>query len=402
MSRRVSLCIVIFAGSLFSVCAMAENAVLNFGPQEILKADGNDIVVPGFSVPSFVDWNDDHLQDLIVGEGGALTAVTPAKVRVYLNRGTEAQPLFKDYFYVQADGNDLTLTPEGCMGCFPRVVDWDQDGRKDLLVGVSDGTVRIYMNIADDNDPSFDSGKNLKVGPDAALDLDVGKRPTPIVVDWNNDGMLDIVSGAWDGYIHVFYNCGCGGSVPPRFTTTFTAVGLIVQESGRDLLVPGTRSSPVVMDFDGDGKKDLLTGSTDGTILLYKNIGTDSLPVFSGYSLVCSNGQPIDLPSNQRSRPFVCHWTGDGRFGPKDGYWDLLVGYGDGKIRLYRGLPKQGDLDGDGTLDGDDLTLLAKALDKPVPAEGSPADLNQDGLVDILDLRLFADLWLAEHEAEGK
>ncbi len=85
----------------------------------------------------------------------------------------------------------------------------------------------------------------------------------------------------------------------------FTPVGLIVQENGRDLMVPGTRSSPVVMDFDGDGRKDLLTGSTDGTILLYKNTGTDSLPVFSGYSLVRSTSQPIDLPSNQRSRPFL-------------------------------------------------------------------------------------------------
>jgi hypothetical protein len=402
MNRSMSLCLVVLAGSIFSACALAEEYTLNFGPEEIVKADGNDIAVPGYSVPSFVDWNNDHLQDLVVGEGGAIGTVTPAKVRVYLNRGTEAEPLFKDYFYVQADGKDLTLTPEGCMGCFPRVVDWDQDGRKDLLVGVSDGTVRIYMNIADDNAPSFDAGKNLKVGPNATLDLDVSKRPTPIVVDWNNDGMLDIVSGAWDGNIHVFYNCGCGGSVPPRFTTTFAAVGLIVQESGRDLLVPSTRSSPVVMDFDGDGKKDLLTGSTDGTILLYKNIGTDSLPVFSGYSLVRSNGQPIDLLSNQRSRPSICHWTGEGHFGPKDGYWDLLVGYGDGKIRLYRGIPKVGDFNGDGVLDGDDFTILASALDKPVPVGSAPADLDKDGLVDVLDLRLFADLWLAEHGAEKK
>jgi WD40 repeat protein len=395
MSHLRLLCIVLWAGSVFSAAALAEEFVLNFGPEEIIQADGNDIVVPGFSVPSFVDWNGDGLQDLVIGEGGALTAVTPAKVRVYLNRGTQAQPLFKDFFYVQADGKDLTLTPEGCMGCFPRVVDWDQDGRKDLLVGVSDGTIRIYMNIADDNHPSFDAGKNLKVGPNSDLDMDVGKRPTPIVVDWNNDGMLDIVSGAWDGNIHVFYNCGCGGY--PRFTTTFTPLGLIVQESGRDLLVPSTRSSPVVMDFTGDGKKDLLTGSTDGTILLYKNLGTDSLPVFSGYSLVQSNGQPIDLPSNLRSRPFVCHWTG-----AQDGYWDLLVGYGDGKIHLYRGIPKTGDFDGSGTLDAEDFTLLVRALDKPVPVGGSPTDLNKDGVVDNLDLRLFADLWLVEHGTEKK
>ncbi len=402
MNRSPSLFAVVLAVGVFSMSAPAEEYVLNFGPEEIVKADGNDIVVPGYSVPSLVDWNNDRLQDLVVGEGGAIGTVTPAKVRVYLNQGTEAEPLFKGYFYVQAAGKDLTLTPEGCMGCFPRVVDWDEDGRKDLLVGVSDGTVRIYLNITDNNNPSFDAGKNLKVGPDGAVDLDVGKRPTPVVVDWNNDGMLDIVSGAWDGNIHVFYNCGCGGSVPPRFTTTFTPLGLIVQESGRDLLVPSTRSSPVVMDFDGDGKKDLLTGSTDGTILLYRNLGTDSLPVFSGYSLVRANGQPIDLPSNQRSRPFLCHWTGEGHFGPKDGYWDLLVGYGDGKIRLYRGIPKTGDFDGDGAISGPDFTILARALDKPIPAQGSPADLNKDGFVDVLDLRLFADLWLTEHGTEKK
>ncbi len=397
MARSASLYLMALAGLTLSASASAGEFVLDFGPEEIIKADGNDIVVPGYSVPSFVDWNNDGLQDLVVGEGGAIGTVTPAKVRVYLNRGTEVAPLFKDYFYVRAGNQELTLTPEGCMGCFPRVVDWDEDGRKDLLVGVSDGTVRIYMNINDDNEPRFDSGKNLKVGPEGTMDMDVGKRPTPIVVDWNNDGMLDIVSGAWDGYVHVFYNCGCGGYIPPRFSTTFTPVGLIVQENGRDLMVPGTRSSPVVMDFDGDGKKDLLTGSTDGTILLYRNLGTESLPMFSGYSLVRSNGQPIDLPSNQRSRPFVCHWTG-----AKDGYWDLLVGYGDGKIRLYRGIPKMGDFDSDGILDGPDFTILARALDKPIPAEGSAADLNKDGFVDVLDLRLFADLWLAERGIDKK
>jgi hypothetical protein len=124
--------------------------------------------------------------------------------------------------------------------------------------------------------------------------------------------------------------------------------------------------------------------------------------VFSGYSLVRSNGQPIDLPSNQRSRPYICRWTGEGHFGPKDGYWDLLLGYGDGKIRLYRGIPKVGDLDSDGVLDGPDFTILAQALEKPILGQGSPADLNQDGFVDVLDLRLFADLWLAEHGTDKK
>jgi len=236
----------------------------------------------------------------------------------------------------------------------------------------------------------------IKVGATYSNTLDVGARATPILVDWNNDGELDIVAGGLDGGLHIYYNCGCGGYVPPRFSTS-PVEGLFSQANGRDLLVPSGRSSPVVMDVDGDGKKDLVTGNTDGQILFYKNIGTDALPMFAGYTMVQSNGLPIDLAGTLRTRPSICYWTG-----AKDGYWDLLVGYGDGKIRLYRGIPKLGDLDADGTLDGDDLTILAKALDKPVPAGGSPADLNKDGVVDNLDLRLFADLWLAEHGGDKK
>jgi hypothetical protein len=391
MNHSALLCIVFFAASALSATVSAEEGAINLGPEEIIKAKGVEIVVPGYSVPSFEDWNNDHRKDLIVGEGGG---TTPGKVRVYLNVGTESDPCFADYTYVQADGKDLTCPPQGCLGCYPRVVHWDEDLRKDLLVGLADGTVKVFLNIGSDNEPAFDAGANVKVGSSDAYTLDVGMRATPTLVHWNDDGMLDIVSGGLDGAMHIYYNCGCGGSVPPHFYFS-TADGAFVQEKGHDLLVPSGRSSPVVFDVDGDGKKDLLTGCTDGLILFYKNSGTDSLPAFSGYSLVQSNGLPIDLPGTLRTRPFVCYWTGDG-------YWDLLVGYGDGKIRLYRGIPKQGDFDTDGALDGDDFTILVKALDKPVPLQGSPADLNKDGVVDNLDLRLFADLWLAEHGADQK
>jgi hypothetical protein len=376
-----------------SLQGLAQETVLNLGPEEFVQADGSDIVVPGYSVPSFEDWNNDLLKDLIVGEGGGTIS---GRVRVYLNVGTEAEPRFGGFFYVQADGQDLVCPAQGCMGCFPRVVYWDEDDRKDLLVGLSDGTVKVFLNVTDNNAPAFDAGRNLTVGEDAWT-LDVGSRATPVLVDWNDDGMMDVVSGALDGLIHVYYNCGCGGFIPPRFYYSPTG-GSYAQDNGHDLQVSPLRSSPVIMDLDGDGKKDLLTGNTDGLIQFYKNVGTDSLPSFSGYSLVRSNGMAIDLPGSSRSRPFVCSWTGDGHFGPKDGYWDLLVGYGDGKIRLYRGIPKTGDFDADGALDGDDLTFLASALDQPIPPKGTAADLNADGVVDNLDLRLFADLWLAAHK----
>ena len=399
MKRYQMQVLVLMAAGLFWGTKSSPAAGIDFGPEEFVQASGVDIVVYGYSVPSFADWNNDGLNDLIVGEGGG---GFPGKVRVYLNVGTEAQPQFRDSFYAQSNGADLVCTPIGCMGCFPRVVDWDQDGRIDLLVGQADGTVKIFTNTAEPNDmPTFDSGIKIITATSTVSDLDVGDRATPTLVDWNNDGRLDLVSGGLDGMIHIYNNCGCEGSVPPRFLTSPPGGLWLAQENGQDLIVPTGRSSPVIMDLDGDGKKDILTGNTNGQILFYKNVGVDSSPMFSGYSLVTSMGTPIDLPGTLRTRPFICHWTGDGRFGPKDTSWDLLVGYGDGKVRLYRGVPnvpKAGDFDGDGDIDGDDFTIIAKALDKPIPPEGSSCDLNHDGVVDVLDLRIFADLWLTEHK----
>lgn len=156
-----------------SLCVQAfgQDGVINLGPEEVLQADGNDITVLGYSVPSFEDWNNDGLRDLIVGEGGNNY---PGKIRVYLNVGIESDPCFANYFYAQADGADLTCTPQGCQGCFPRVVNWDADDRKDLLVGLADGTVKVFLNVTDNNEPAFDAGTLVTVGSGAVSALDVG------------------------------------------------------------------------------------------------------------------------------------------------------------------------------------------------------------------------------------
>ena len=70
---------------------------------QYLKTDSTAINVVYNSFPAVVDWNGDGKKDLIVGQfvGG--------KVRVYLNQGTDAQPAFKDFAYLQAGGKEISL-----------------------------------------------------------------------------------------------------------------------------------------------------------------------------------------------------------------------------------------------------------------------------------------------------
>jgi hypothetical protein len=99
------------AAVLLTLLSGPASAGLVLGPEELVQAGGVNIIVPGYSVPSFVYWDGDNLKDLVIGEGGG--GVSAGKVRVYLNVGSESDPQFAGYFYAQSGASDLIVPGSG-------------------------------------------------------------------------------------------------------------------------------------------------------------------------------------------------------------------------------------------------------------------------------------------------
>ena len=72
--------------------------------------------------------------------------------------------------------------------------------------------------------------------------------------------------------------------------------GVYIQDGGSPLAVE-TMSAPTVVDWNNNGKKDLVVGQfTSGKIKAFLNQGTDEAPVFNGGFFVQSEG--IDITTS--------------------------------------------------------------------------------------------------------
>lgn len=70
-----------------------------------------------------------------------------------------------------------------------------------------------------------------------------------------------------------------------------------VYANGTPIQLSLGHAAPCVVDWDGDGVKDLLVGQyTGGMIRLYLNSGTNSSPLFTTFTYLQADGVNIQLP----------------------------------------------------------------------------------------------------------
>jgi hypothetical protein len=203
-------------------------------------------------------------------------------------------------------------------------VDWNNDGLQDLLVGDGAGYLHIFLNTNTNAEP--------RLGGDALIEADgkainVGGRAAPIADDWNGDVKKDLLVGNFDGDIRVYLNKGTDAA--PLFGASYN----LKLRNGKDLMI-GTRVAPRIFDWDRDGVKDILAGEFEGYIYFLRNAGTNSAPAFDGYEkLLLSTGKPLLYSGEEgghRARLDVTDWN-------NDGFYDILAGGTDGKVILFAG-----------------------------------------------------------------
>jgi|GEM_PF-1549357 len=262
------------------------------------------IDVGKYSKPYVIDWNNDKKKDLILGDEFG-------RVQVFLNSGDDSFPQFTDsFFFPVLSGTKTEDLDVGYMSA-PVPCDWNGDGKKDLVVGNSLGNIQIFINTNTDEAPIFSKGTfaTTKEGI-----IDVGNNATPIVCDWNNDGMKDLLVGCSSGEIRLFLNTT--SDINPIFDTP-TTINLPFSCDVKE-------TSPCIIDYNKDYKKDLIIGAGYGELYLFINSGKDDAPVFNKEErLRFSNG--VDIKANNNASPCVADWDCNGSD-------DIIVGGEDGRV----------------------------------------------------------------------
>jgi hypothetical protein len=210
-------------------------------------------------------------------------------------------------------------------------VDLDADGHGDILSGSYSFSPQLipglFQVLYGKEDGTFRRAEALKGTDGEPLIIRSKGREAneytctrPFAVDWDGDGHLDLVVGNFAGTFYLFKSQGQG---------KFTPESEEIKAYGQPLKIY-YHSDPFVVDWDGDGDLDLLSGSYEGGVQWAENgAGTGKPPQLKPFRSLIGRGPRLEggqlLRDGDLKGPLghTRIWVDDVN---SDGKLDILVG----------------------------------------------------------------------------
>jgi hypothetical protein len=234
--------------------------------------------INSFPTAFYIDVNKDLKRDLIIAPNTANNAENFNSIRLYLNTNEDNAPLFE---FVQ-DNFLQDKTIDLGSGAYPCVIDYNNDGLKDLLVGnlgyfdqgEKISSLALFKNVGTSEQAIFelisrDYSNLSQINLNSTLNIPTqGLAPT--VGDLDNDGDKDLIVGDITGKLHFFKNNAPIGSDAQFVLESINYFNIDI----------GYSAAPFLFDINNDQLLDLVIGKVNGTITIALNNGTSENAVF--------------------------------------------------------------------------------------------------------------------------
>ncbi|MEM8954380.1 MAG: exo-alpha-sialidase [Verrucomicrobiota bacterium] len=296
-----------------------------FNQPEYFQQEADTLKFGALSTPYAYDWDNDGDEDIVCGN-------TAGNIAVFENLGDAKNglPKWSAPQLLEVDGQPFRILagPSGSIQgpaeakwgyTTLSVADWDGDQDPDIIYNSIWSKIGILRN---DNGTLVDTVPSTGIAEappkwywwqthsNAAL---TQWRTTPIAIDWDNDGAMDLIAMDQEGRLafrpkggkaqHIFVD----ENLEPFYLTHGTA--------GRS-----GRIKVAIVDWDGDGRRDLLTNSENATWFRNCKDTNDGKVVLKKIGNLARRNV-----AGHTSSPAVCDFN-------KDGKPDLLVGAENGRI----------------------------------------------------------------------
>lgn len=209
-----------------------------------------------------MDLNGDDIDDVISGQ------YSPAVVNVWMGskdgfgKGSMIPEVAFGFSTSIEDIPKLSGQTQPQMMATTNFADWDGDGDYDMIVGDVRGGVSLAINEGSATEPKFGKRTSLIIGDKP---MRCAGKSDPMAVDWDGDGLLDILAGTEAGDVFFFRRLADGGFATPvsalsgkARSTSHREVNAALKEEGFDF---GYRLRIGVSDWNEDGHLDLLIGN---------------------------------------------------------------------------------------------------------------------------------------------